>query len=184
LKRQTEAGDRAATISPIRHHEYQSPLKRGENEAEQQPDGAEDKIICLIKTNEPHIRRAVERRSHHWYDSRIRYQGSGCVYDIKFEFQDQPSDYSSANLKSSQMYNHFQYNTEITTKSGLCKNLYQNTHTQMKVDSWFPRCYDLSQTGQVDDLIDDYQRTAVQIIIKQHYQMIKAYCRERMVKAY
>jgi|TARA_B110000285_G_C14767279_1_gene442348 hypothetical protein len=67
------------------------------------------------------------------------------------------------------MFNHFQYNTEITTKSGLCKNLYQNTYTEMNVDSWFPRCYDLSQGGQMDDLIDDYQRTAVQIIIKQHY---------------
>ena len=41
------------------------------------------------------------------------------------------------------MFNHFQYNTEITTKSGLCKNLYQNPHPEMKVDSWFPRCYDL-----------------------------------------
>jgi hypothetical protein len=48
----------------------------------------EDKIICLIKTNEPHLKRAVERRSQYWYDNKSRYPGSGAVFDIKFEFQD------------------------------------------------------------------------------------------------
>ena len=88
LKRQNEPGERAATISPIRHLDNSSPLKAGEAGEEQQQDaaGGEDKIICLIKTNEPHLRRAVERRSQYWYDSRIRYQGSGYVYDIKFDF--------------------------------------------------------------------------------------------------
>jgi hypothetical protein len=104
----------------------------------------EDKIICLIKTNEPHLKRAVERRSQFWYDNKSRYPGSGAVFDIKFEFQDQPSDYSTANLRPCQMFNHFQYNTEITTKSGLCKNLYLNSNPCMRVDDWFPRCYDMS----------------------------------------
>ena len=43
----------------------------------------------------------------------------------------------------------------------------------MKTDQWFPRCYDLSQAGQTDDLIDDYLRTAAQIIVKKHYKLFK-----------
>ena len=45
------------------------------------------------------------------------------------------------------MYNHFPNNMEITSKSGLCKNLYLNTNPSMKIDEWFPRAYDLSLNG-------------------------------------
>lgn len=89
LKRQAEPGERAATISPSRNLDNSSPLKAGEGDEEPLADAhatGEDKIICLIKTNEPHLRRAVERRAQFWYDSRVKYQGSGYVYDIKFEF--------------------------------------------------------------------------------------------------
>jgi hypothetical protein len=85
----------------------------------------EDKLICLIRTNEPHLRRAVERRSQYWIENKNKFSGSGTVFDVKFEFQDHPADYS--NLRNCQMFNHFQSNTEITTKSGLCKTLYINT---------------------------------------------------------
>lgn len=100
-----------------------------------------DKIICLIKTNEPHLKRAVERRSKYWMQNN---RNQSTIYDVKFEFQDQPQDYSAAFLRPCQLFNHFQYNTEITTKSGLCKTLYSNTYPGLKTDTWFPRCYDLS----------------------------------------
>ena len=107
---------------------------RSENEAENGEGTAVtpkenkviDKLICLIGTNEPHLRRAIERRSDHWVEFKGKMQG---IFDIRFEFQDQQSDYS--NLKSSQMFNHFQGNMEITSKSGLCKSLYQNNYCDM-----------------------------------------------------
>ena len=34
----------------------------------------EDKLVALIKTNEPHIRRAVERRDH-WIENRNKHAG-------------------------------------------------------------------------------------------------------------
>lgn len=71
------------------------------------------------------------------------------------------------------MFNHFQNNTEITTKQGLTKNLYLNASPLMKVDHWFPRSYDLSNLGHMEELIDDYSRTAAQIIVKKHYQQFK-----------
>ena len=144
--------------------------------------GTQDKIICAIKTNEAYLKRAVERRKQYWYNNASKFsQGQG-LYDIRFEFQDQPQDYS--NLRPCQMFNHFQFNTEITTKSGLCKSLYNNSYPGMNVDKWFPRCYDLSQNGQCDELMDDYHKTAIQIIIKKHYQMFKSLCEGQMGKAY
>lgn len=82
------------------------------------------------------------------------------------------------------MFNHFQFNTEITTKSGLCKNLYQNTSPEMKVDQWFPRCYDLSQSGQTEELVEDCYRTIAQTIIKKHFQMFKFYSKEQLTSEY
>lgn len=54
----------------------------------------------------------------------------------------------------------------------------------MKIDTWFPRCYDLSQSGGTEELIEDYQRTSAQIIIKKHYQMFKMLCKDVMVQAF
>ena len=87
-------------------------------------------------------------------------------------------------MRPIQFFNHYQFNNEITTKSGLCKNMYLNSYPDLKPDNWFPRCYDLSQSGQTDELIDDYQATAIQIIIKKHYKMFKESCKDRMEKAY
>lgn len=126
--------------------------------------------MCLVGTNEPHLKRAIERRSQYWAQSNR--SGAG-VYDIRFELQDQPQDYSSTFLKPQQLYNHFQNNNEITTKSGLCRTLYSNTCPKMGTDNWFPRCYDLSQSGQNEELLDDYLRTSAQIIIKKHYDLFK-----------
>ena len=50
-----------------------------------EPDKA-DKILCAIKTNEPYLKRAVERRSKYWYDNKCKFSGGHGVYDIKFEF--------------------------------------------------------------------------------------------------
>lgn len=81
------------------------------------------------------------------------------------------------------MFNHFPANTEITTKSGLAKNLYLNGSPSLNVDSWFPRCYDLSQHSQLEELLDDYKCTALQITIKKHYKMFKELCKSQMETA-
>ncbi|CDW71356.1 tubulin-tyrosine ligase family protein [Stylonychia lemnae] len=76
-----------------------------------------DQIVCLVKTNENHLRRGMERRG--WFENRIL---TSCMFDIKFEVQDQQADYTA--LRPHQLFNHFPNNTELTTKSGLTKNLY------------------------------------------------------------
>ena len=155
---QTEGNNRANNISPVRYVEASSkpeatvgkPGSSGIDSKTLSPSPnrgrgighQEDRLICLIRTNEPHLKRAVERRSQYWIENKNKFPGGAAVFDIKFEFQDHPADYS--NLRGCQMFNHFQANTEITTKSGLCKTLYANTSPCVKADEWFPRCYDLS----------------------------------------
>lgn len=93
------------------------------------------------------------------------------IYDVKFEVQDQQSDYS--HLRGFQIFNHFPNNSEITTKAGLTKNLYGCTIPDLKVDSFFPRCFDLSDIKQSDELVQNYQETQVLNIIKRLYLYLK-----------
>ena len=46
----------------------------------------EDKIICSIRTNEPHLKRAVENRQSHWYENKVKHPGGATIFDVKFEF--------------------------------------------------------------------------------------------------
>ena len=69
-----------------------SPIRVPTDEAKPE----EDRIVALIKTQEPHLKRAVERRAC-WVENRNKNAGQSNVYDVKFEFQDQPHDYSTAN---------------------------------------------------------------------------------------
>ncbi len=42
-----------------------------------------DSIVCMIKSNEGHIRRGAERRG--WFENKVP---NSVMYDIKFELQD------------------------------------------------------------------------------------------------
>lgn len=73
----------AASASPMRAT-YQTVGENG-GDSPTKEDAVADRLICLIKTNEPHIRRAVERRSQYWVENRLKNQGAN-IYDVKFEF--------------------------------------------------------------------------------------------------
>ena len=77
---------------------------------------------------------------------------------------DTESDYQ--NLKPGQLFNHFPNNRELTTKAGLCKNIKISAVSGIAVDTFFPRCYDLSDV--LDEFVADYEKTAVENIIKNH----------------
>lgn len=78
LKRLEPMPDRSQNASPDQRSLDRDETAHGETK--------EDKIICLIKTNEAHLKRAVERRSQYYYNNSSKYPGSGAVFDIKFEF--------------------------------------------------------------------------------------------------
>ena len=91
------------------------------------------------------------------------------------------SDYS--NLKSFQIFNHFSNNSEVTTKAGLARNLYGMSYItyyligctlhKLNCDSFFPRCFDLSDTKQGEEFMHNYIETQIFNIIKKLYYYLK-----------
>ena len=73
-------------------------------------------------------------------------------------------------LKPYQFYNHFADNRELTTKAGLCKNLWTNSSDQsiLQISSFFPRCYDLSDAKQAEHFVNDFNQTAIFSVIKMY----------------
>lgn len=73
-------------------------------------------------------------------------------------------------MKAQQWYNHFPNNRELTTKAGLCKNLWSFCllDYELQVQNFFPRCYDLSDQKNIEQFIIDFQTTAILSIIKQY----------------
>ena len=94
---------------------------------------------------------------------------SSQAYDLKWTYTDTDQDYKF--LKSGQFYNHFPGNRELTTKSGLLKNLRAVVEFGSNIDEFYPRSYDLGDNVQIQEFQQDYTRTCVLNIIK-HYSLI------------
>lgn len=76
------------------------------------------------------------------------------------------------NLHPGQFYNHFQNNHELTTKVGLHRSLEELAMTEGEnVDSFFPRCYDVTQRCEREDFILDFRRSAALAVIEQHLKL-------------
>jgi tubulin monoglycylase TTLL3/8 len=119
----------------------------------------ENTKIFILTGQHDFIRRALKRRG--WTENK---NSSSTAYHLKWCYND--SDYDYKVLKPEQFYNHFQNNRELTTKSGLLKNLRNVTDFKVNVDTFFPRCYDLGDGVQVKELIKDFYQTAVFNVIK------------------
>lgn len=77
---------------------------------------------------------------------------------IRFTIEDQLENEKKDVLKGIQFYNHFPGNRELTTKAGLCRNLWFNSINEQEfpMQSVFPRCYDLSDSKQDEQFISDF----------------------------
>jgi hypothetical protein len=84
-------------------------------------------------------------------------------FHVKFDVSD-----LDEKVKPHQYYNHFSDNREITTKAGICKNLWTlcSHEASLGVGKFFPRCYDLSDHKQADSFVADFNSTAIRSILK------------------
>lgn len=119
----------------------------------------ENTKIFILTGQHDFIRRALKKRN--WYENKLT---NSVAFNLKWCYNDCDSDYK--NLKPGQFYNHFPNNRELTTKSGLAKNLKSITDFNVNIDNFFPRCYDLSDNLQINELTNDYYRTCIFNIIK------------------
>lgn len=70
-------------------------------------------------------------------------------------------------LDETQVVNYFARNSELTSKVGLCNSLYNCcTLDRVDVDSFYPRCYDLTSGVQVESFIEDFKVTKCLCILR------------------
>ena len=79
------------------------------------------------------------------------------------------SDIDYANLQEWQIVNHFDGNPALTSKFGLCRTLRSIIFSEKcDMDVFYPRCYDLADTGDFEDFIENYKLTKSQSILKEY----------------
>jgi len=75
-------------------------------------------------------------------------------------------------LRPEEFFNHFGNNRALTTKVGLATTLAQYAASQrIDVDTFFPRCYDLSQRNDREDFVLDFRRSACLTITMLHLHL-------------
>ncbi|CAG9334195.1 unnamed protein product [Blepharisma stoltei] len=122
------------------------------------PEGSK---IFIVTGQFEFIRRELKARG--WIENK---QSTSQAFHLKWIYSDTDNDYKV--LRPGQLINHFNNNRELTTKSGLLKNLRNFCENNVNIDTFFPRCYDLGDNVQIKEFIQDYQNTAIINIVKKH----------------
>ena len=150
---------REANLDILLMNRNNSDLSFFMNEYSRRQGLAENSKIFIITGQHDFMRRSLKKRG--WVENK---NSNSQAFHLKWCISDCEYDYK--NLKQGQIYNHFLNNRELTTKSGIAKNLRNITDCKINVDKFFPRCYDLGDNLQIKELIIDYQRTSILNIIK------------------
>lgn len=109
----------------------------------------------------PGIRNALLERG--WVENEDR---ASSVWEFKYALW-QKDIGELGELDESQVVNYFARNSELCSKNGLCNNLYSCcTLGQVDVDSFYPRCYDLSSSTQADHFIENFKVTTCMCLLR------------------
>ena len=67
------------------------------------------------------------------------------------------------------MVNHFSNTGCFTTKIGLCRNIRNLIwFHNIDVDAFYPRCYDLNESSDFDDFVEEYKFTMVDTLFQRY----------------
>ena len=85
-------------------------------------------------------------------------------YDFLYTLKN--ADIPFTELKSSQLVNHYWKANQITRKSSLLKNLRNLYFKNICIDKFYPRAYELSDKGDLEDFIEDFKTNRAICILK------------------
>ena len=113
----------------------------------------DSKILCQGMTAEPFYRRAMKRLGWSLVEQK---KGEQIKFHVRLNVED--LDGACNDMKPHQFYNHFPGNRQLTTKGGLCRNLWFNCfgEREYQITKFIPRCYDLSDLKQGEQFINDF----------------------------
>ena len=85
-------------------------------------------------------------------------------FDFKWSLKIKDIEYSK--LKDNQIANHFEKNSCLTSKVGICRNI-KNLIFSNSVDisNFYPKCYDLEDSLEFEDFIEEFKITRVYFLI-------------------
>jgi hypothetical protein len=120
----------------------------------------EDQNVFVVTGHYPDI--VDEMLSRGWYHNEDR---ESAFYDLKWTIQSNHIKHKTLNSK--QIVNHFSKASSIVTKVGLMRNLRSlRWFASVDPDLFFPRCYDVTQSHEMDDFILDYKQTRALSILQ------------------
>lgn len=151
--------DNNLDILLMNKHNYDLKIFMGEYNRRQ--GLSEGSKVFIVTGQFDFIRRELKSRG--WIENK---HTNSQAFHLKWSFSDSDNDYKV--LRPGQLFNHFLNNRELTTKSGLLKNLRNVCEHNVSIDKFFPRCYDLGDNVQVREFTNDFQNTAIINIIKKH----------------
>ena len=97
------------------------------------------------------IKRALKQRG--WVENK---DGESPCFNLKWTLKTKEIDHN--NLQPYQIVNHFYKATSITTKVGLTHSLKNLIwFNSVDIDTFYPRCYDLGLTEELDDFIQEFK---------------------------
>eukprot|EP01017_Pseudomicrothorax_dubius_P020415 TRINITY_DN22281_c0_g1_i2.p1 TRINITY_DN22281_c0_g1~~TRINITY_DN22281_c0_g1_i2.p1 ORF type:complete len:408 (-),score=77.23 TRINITY_DN22281_c0_g1_i2:993-2216(-) len=117
--------------------------------------------VYIVMGGYKDLKKALDERG--WIENPD--QSSPC-FDLKWTLLDSDIDYG--NLQEGQIVNHFQKNTEITSKVGLCRNLpHVIWFNNVDINTFFPKCFDLNDDSSREEFIKEYKLNKAEAILKE-----------------
>ena len=118
----------------------------------------EDKIFSIVG-GYGDIKAALDKRG--WFENPDL---SSPCFDFKWTLRAKDIDHKG--LLDHQIVNHFEKNTSITTKVGLCKSLRNLIwFNNVDIDTFYPRCFDLTDGADYEDFLDEFKRAKVSLLL-------------------
>ncbi len=116
--------------------------------------------VFIIQGGYDDIRQALVRRG--WVENP---EVTSVCFNLKWALKSKDVDYS--NLLDYQVVNHFDQNSNLTTKIGLCHSLRKLVwFNSVDTDRFYPRCYDLVQSNDISDFLEEFKNVRAESVIK------------------
>eukprot|EP01017_Pseudomicrothorax_dubius_P040157 TRINITY_DN6245_c0_g2_i2.p1 TRINITY_DN6245_c0_g2~~TRINITY_DN6245_c0_g2_i2.p1 ORF type:complete len:778 (-),score=219.61 TRINITY_DN6245_c0_g2_i2:841-3174(-) len=116
--------------------------------------------VYIVMGGYPDLKNALDSRG--WVENP---DSNSVCFDLKWTLMSRDIEYDS--LNDSQVVNHFEKNTAITTKVGLAKNLRNLIwFNNVDIDTFYPRCFDLADVYDHQDFLEEFKAVKAEALLK------------------
>jgi len=137
----------------------------------QKHDIRTDTLVFIFNSPDEYMKRAFIARG--WVENPI---AQSQFFDIRWDLNENNVNFSI--ISNGQLCNHFANNQELTTKTGLARNLQKIAGSE----NFFPRCYDFTDEKQISEFLADFNRTGIFNLLKKYSNFFKKAHRKELLE--